>query len=590
MKTYMRLLRYMKPYVGRVLWALFFMVLTAGLTAASMYVVKPVIDKIFTNVNKIEAHHWINILSPAIVIVFALKGISSYVQNYLVNYVGSKMILNMRDELYTHITGLSMKFFNNNKMGVMISRITNDVGMVQGALANFLGNVVGAGLTIGFLVGMLFFLNWKFALITMAVFPFAILPVVKFSKKIKSAATSVQVKMGEIMSILNETFNGIRIVKAFGMEKYERKRFEEELRRYFADTMRGTRAYIMSSPLMETIGAIGIALLVFIAGHAVVDGQMTSGTFFAFIGGLIALYPQVKKLNDMNNVVQQALAAAERVFAVLDTAPEITDAPGAKDIRDFSREIEFKDVSFSYLEPSEVLKGINCRIMKGQIFAVVGPSGAGKSTMADLLARFYDVRSGAITVDGTDLRDIRIEALRDMIGIVTQETILFNDNVKNNIAYGHEEINMTEIEMAARAANAVEFIEKMPQQYETQIGDRGVRLSGGQRQRMAIARAILKNPPILILDEATSSLDSESEVLVQEAINNLMKNRTTFVIAHRLSTVRNADNIIVIDKGAIVEQGSHESLYKNRGVYAKLYDMQFKLDKDRDSGVGNRES
>jgi ATP-binding cassette, subfamily B, bacterial MsbA len=582
MKTYLRLLQYMKPYIPRVLWAMFFMVLTAILTAASMYVIKPVIDKILANTNRVEALHWIKILPFAIMGVFALKGICSYAQNYLVNYVGSKMILNMRNELYAHITGLSMKFFNNNKMGVLISRITNDVGMIQGALANFLGNVVGAVLTIGGLVGMLFYLNWKFALISIAVFPVAILPVVKFSKKIKSAATSVQAKMGEITSILNETFNGIRIVKAFGMEKYERKRFEEELNRYFADTMRGTRAYIMSSPLMETIGAIGIALLVFVAGSAVIGGQMTSGTFFAFIGGLIALYPQVKKLNDMNNVVQQALAAAERVFAVLDTAPEITDAPGAKDIRDFSREIEFKDVSFSYLEPSEVLKGINCRIMKGQIFAVVGPSGAGKSTMADLLARFYDVRSGAITIDGTDLRDIRIEALRDMIGIVTQETILFNDNVKNNIAYGHEEINMAEIEMAARAANAVEFIEKMPQQYETQIGDRGIRLSGGQRQRIAIARAILKNPPILILDEATSSLDSESEVLVQEAINNLMKNRTTFVIAHRLSTVRNANNIIVIEGGGIVEEGSHEVLMKKNGLYTKLYNMQFRLNKEEE--------
>ena len=272
----------------------------------------------------------------------------------------------------------------------------------------------------------------------------------------------------------------------------------------------------------------------------------------------------------MNNVVQQALASAERVFFILDTAPDITDAPGAKDIRDFNREIEFRGVSFSYTGPDLVLKDINCRIEKGRIFAVVGPSGAGKSTMADLLARFYEAGAGAITIDGVDIRDIRVEALRDMIGMVTQETILFNDNVKSNIAYGHEEINMAEIEMAARAANAAEFIEKMPQQYDTHIGDRGVRLSGGQRQRIAIARAILKNPPILILDEATSSLDSESEVLVQEAVNNLMKNRTTFVIAHRLSTVRNADNIVVIDGGSIVEEGSHEVLINKNGLYTKF--------------------
>ena len=570
----------MRPYVDRVAVAMVFMVLTAALTSASMYVIKPVIDKILANPDKTEALHWISILPFVIVVIFVFKGICGYIQNYLINYVGSKIVLNMRNELYSHITGLSMNFFNNQKMGNLISRITNDVQMVQGALANLLGNLVGSVLTIAGLVGLLFYLSWKFALITIVVFPLAVLPVSKFGKRIKSAAGNVQLKMGDMTSILNETFNGIRIVKAFGMEKYERKKFSSELHSLFDHAMRGTRAYIMSSPVMESIGAIGIALLVYVAGRAVITGGLTAGTFFSFIGALIALYPQIKKLNDINNVIQQALAAAERVFAILDTKPEITEPENARETGEFKSDVEFKSVGFSYIEGQPVLNDVSFKINKGEIFAVVGPSGAGKSTLADLLARFYDVNKGFITIDGTDIKNIKMESLRNLIGMVTQETILFNDTIKNNISYGQETNDMTKVEMAARAANAAEFIEKMPEKYETMIGDRGVRLSGGQRQRMAIARAILKNPPILILDEATSSLDSESEILVQEAINNLMKNRTTFVIAHRLSTVRNAANIIVVDNKSIVEQGNHETLMKKGGVYTKLYNLQFKLNKE----------
>jgi subfamily B ATP-binding cassette protein MsbA len=566
--------------MDRIIIAMIFMIFTSGLTAASMYIIKPVIDKILANPDKTEAMKWISILPLAIIIIFVFKGVCGYIQNYLINYVGSKIILNMRKQLYDHITGLSMNFFNNQKIGVLISRITNDVQMVQGALANLLGNLVGSVLTIAGLVGLLFFLSWKFALITMVVFPLAVLPISKFSKKIKSAAGNVQMKMGDMTSILNETFNGIRIVKAFGMENYERRKFSSELSGLFDHTMRGTRAYIMSSPVMESIGSIGIAVLVWVAGTAVIKGELTAGTFFSFIGGLIALYPQIKKLNDINNVVQQALAAAERVFSIIDTKPEIIEPENPKEVNEFAASVEFKNISFNYIEDQDVLRDVSFKINKGEIFAVVGPSGAGKSTLADLLARFYDVKKGLITIDGTDIKDIKIASLRNLIGIVTQETILFNDTIKNNISYGQESNDMAKVEMAARAANAAEFIEKMPDKYDTLIGDRGVRLSGGQRQRMAIARAILKNPPILILDEATSSLDSESEILVQEAINNLMKNRTTFVIAHRLSTVRNAANIIVVDNKGIAEEGDHEALMKKNGVYTKLYNLQFKLHKE----------
>jgi ATP-binding cassette, subfamily B, bacterial MsbA len=590
LKTYKRLLAYMKPHTNRIIIAMIFMVLTAALTSASMYVIKPVIDKILANPDKVEAMKWIKILPFAIIVLFIFKGISGYIQNYLINYVGCRIIQTMRKELYEHITSLSMSFFNKQKIGSLISRITNDVQLVQGALSNLLGSLVGSVFSIIGLVGLLFFLNWKFALITIVVFPLAVLPISKFGKKIKSATGNIQLKMGDMTSILNETFNGVRIVKAFGMENYERKKFDVELAAYFDHSMRANRAYIASSPVMESIGAVGIALLVFAAGSAVITGELTTGTFFSFIGGLLGLYPQIKKLNDINNVIQQALAAGDRVFEVLDTKPEIVESASPKEITDFKDGVEFKNINFDYVDGQDILRDVTFKINKGEIFAVVGPSGAGKSTLADLLARFYDVKKGNITIDSVDIKDIRTDSLRSLIGIVTQETILFNDTIKNNISYGQENNDMAKVEMAARAANAAEFIEKMPEKYETIIGDRGTRLSGGQRQRIAIARAILKNPPILILDEATSSLDSESEILVQEAINNLMKNRTTFVIAHRLSTVRNANKIIVVDNHTIVEEGNHDELIKKNGVYTKLYNMQFKLHKKEEKNEDDAEN
>jgi subfamily B ATP-binding cassette protein MsbA len=580
MEIYKRLYGYMKPYMGRVVIAIFLMVLTAAFTALSVYVLKPVIDQIFANPNKAEAMNYLKIMPFAIIIIFVLKGVTGYAQKYMTDWVGNKIILDMRRQLYDHVTGLSMRFFNSQKIGVLISRITNDVTLVQGAISNVLGNVIGSVITIIGIVGMLFYLNWKFTLITLVVFPLAVWPITKFGKRIKASAVNVQEKMGDMTSILNETFNGIRIVKAFGMEKYERKKFSDELHRLFDWTMKGVRAYNLSSPTKETIGALGIAALVWVAGSAVVNKALTTGTFFAFMVGLTQLYPQIKKMNDMNNVIQQALAASERVFSIIDTKPDVVEDKQAVAMDDFKDTIAFKNASFEYLEGTPVISNINFNIKKGQVFAVVGPSGAGKSTLADLLARFYDVNAGVITIDGIDIKKIKIDSIRNMIGIVTQETILFNDSVKNNIAYGKENIGMADVEGAARAANAAEFIDRMADRYETVIGDRGARISGGQRQRMAIARAILKNPPILILDEATSSLDSESEILVQEAINNLMKDRTTFVIAHRLSTVRNADCIIVVDGGTIVEQGTHDELIGKNGVYTRLYNLQFRLNID----------
>ncbi len=579
MNTYLRLLEYAKKYLPRIIITLIVMAVSAALTAASFYIIKPVIDKILANPNKEEALSFIKILPLAIIIIYAMKGLFLFLQGYLINWISNRVIMDIRNEMYRHVTSLSMRFFNTQKIGTLISRITNDVGLMHGALANVLANVIGSVLNILGLAGMMFFLNWKLTILALIVFPVAVYPITHFGKRMRMAARGMQEKMGDITSVLNESFNGIRVVKGFGMEDYERARFRSDLRRFFDFDMKAVRAQSIASPVMETIGAAGIAAIVFVAGQWVIKDELTTGTFFAFIAAITGLYPQAKKLNDMNNVIQRAIAAAERVFHILDTKPDIVDAPDCVEIQKFQNAVEFKNVCFAYVKGENVLDKLSFTMKKGEVFAVVGPSGSGKSTTSDLLARFYDPDEGDVFVDGVNLKKIRLSSLRRMIGIVTQETILFNDTIKNNIAYGNPDIDQASIESAAKAANAHEFILKQSEGYETMIGDRGVCLSGGQRQRLAIARAILKNPPILILDEATSALDSESEILVQEAINNLMKNRTTFVIAHRLSTIRNADVITVIDKGAAVEAGRHEELLAKGGIYTKLYNMQFRLGK-----------
>jgi len=574
MGLYGRLLQFVKPYWQRLAGAMACMLMVSAATSASAFLVKPVLDEVFFKKDLLM----LKLIPLAIVGLFLLKGLFDYGQAYLMSYVGQRIIADLREKIYNHLQSLSLSFFTRNPTGILMSRIINDVNMVQGAVTEAVTGLLKDLFTIIGLVGVIFYRDWKLALIALVVFPLAIYPIVKFGRKLRSYSARSQSTMGDISSILLETFAGNRIVKAFSMEDYERKRFAQENRKLFGILLKSVRVRAFSHPLMELLGGLGIAFIVFYGGYNVIQGVATPGTCFSFLTALLMLYEPVKRLSNVNNTVQQGLAAASRIFEILDTVPEIVNKPGAKVITSISKGIEFQNVSFKY-EEDWVLKNINLKIKAGEVVAFVGASGGGKTTLLNLLPRFYDVSSGRILIDATDIRDSTVESLRTMIGIVTQQTILFNDTVKNNIAYGKMGQSFEEVVKAAEAAYAHNFIQNLPQGYDTVIGEQGVKLSGGERQRVSIARALLKNAPILILDEATSSLDSESEIEVQKALEYLMQGRTTLVIAHRLSTIRKANRIIVIVNGVIVEEGTHEELLERDGEYRKLYLLQF-IDSD----------
>ena len=547
------------------------MIFVSAATAGSAYLVKPVLDEIFFK-KDLAMLKWIPL---AIIGIFIMKGIFDYGQAFLMSYVGQRIIADLREKIYSHIQSLSLSFFTKNPTGTLMSRIMNDVGMVQGAVTDAVTGLLKDVFTLIGLVVVIFYRDWKLALIAMVVFPVAVYPIVKFGRKLRSYSTRSQTSMAELSTILLETITGTRIVKAFNMEDYERKRFAKENQRLFGIQIKSVRVRAISHPLMEFLGGVGIACIVFYGGYNVIQGTATPGTFFSFLAALLMLYEPVKRLSGVNNTVQQGLAAAARIFEVFDTVPEIQDKPGARTLPAVSREVEYQEVFFKY-EEDWVLKNINLRIRAGEMVAFVGASGGGKTTLVNLLPRFYDVTAGRIMIDGVDIRDYRVESVRAMIGIVTQQTILFNETVRDNIAYGKVGQPLAEIVKAAQAAFADGFIRNLPGGYDTVIGEQGVKLSGGERQRISIARAILKNAPILILDEATSSLDSESEIEVQKALEYLMEGRTTLVIAHRLSTIRKANRIVVISSGEIVEVGTHEELMEKEGEYKKLYLLQFK--------------
>ncbi len=572
MEIYKRLLVYLKPYRMRLVWAGVFMLLSSLMISAQTYLVKPVIDKV------VIGKDWeLGRLIPiALIVVSLLKGITWYGRDYLMGYIGQRIVNDIRDKLYAHVQTLSFSYFTRTPTGVIMSRIINDVNLVQGALTRVPSSLVQGVCTMAALTGYILYLNWRLAAFSIVVLPLAGIALSKFSRRFRRASTQMQEQTGDLSMHLHETISGIRIVKAFGMEEYEGQRFAAKNRQLFNSLMRGIKTSALSHPVMETISMLGTSLVILYGLYAIiVSKSMTPGDFFSFTVALVFFYRPLKDLNGVNNVLQDGMAAAKRIFEVLDTKPEITDRPDARALAGGFETIEFSNVSFKY-ENDLVLKGLDLTVRSGQTIAIVGKSGGGKTTMVNLLPRFYDVSGGAIVIDGVDIREATIESLRGAMAMVTQQTILFNDTVRNNIAYGHTDKDFDAVVRAAQAAHADGFIRSLPLGYDTVIGESGVKLSGGQRQRIAIARALLKDAPILILDEATSSLDTESEREVQNALDALMRGRTSFVIAHRLSTIMNADRIIVLKGGKIVEEGRHEELLARGGEYKNLYDQQFR--------------
>jgi subfamily B ATP-binding cassette protein MsbA len=570
---YRRLLQYVKPYRMKLILAMICMVFVAVSTAGTAWLVQPAMDKIFID----KDMRMLFIMPVLIVGLFLLKGIFYYGQAYLMSFVGQRIVADMREKLYHHLQYLSLSFFTKTPTGILISRLTNDVSLIQGAVSSALTSILRDSFTILALTGVVFYRDWKLACIASIILPLAAIPIVKFGQKLRKFSLKGQIRMGFITSLLQETISGNRIVKAFTMEDYEHRRFAAENDRFFKIAMKRQKIRALSSPVVELLGGVGIAGIVLIGGYAVIKGSSTPGTFGSFLTALALLYKPFKSLSSVNDVIQGGLAAGSRVFELLDTTPDIRDAEGAVSLDGISHGVKFERVSFKY-EDEMVLNDIDLDVKEGEVVALVGMSGAGKTTLVNLIPRFYDVDKGRITVDGKDIRTVTVKSLREHIGIVTQQTILFNDTVRNNIAYGDISRSEDEIVEAAKAANAHQFIQKLSLGYDTVIGEQGVKLSGGERQRISIARALLKNAPILILDEATSSLDSESELQVQVALERLMASRTVFLIAHRLSTIRNAHRIVVIDSGRIVEEGTHEELLAMNRTYKRLYRMQFRDD------------
>jgi subfamily B ATP-binding cassette protein MsbA len=607
MKVFWRFFKYLKPYVKPLAAANFFMLLFVIFSLASIGLVMPFIDLLFNQTPEqvttevsfsiLNLKEWLSyqlnefvqsysklqlvtFLCILIIIVFLFKNLFSYLQTWFMSFVEQGIIRDIRLQLYTHFHKLSLSYFTEEKKGILISRIINDVQIIKDSMIAVINSLFRDPPLIIIFSAVLFIFNWKLTLLVFALIPVTGFVLAKIGNSLKKRSIRSQERIADITSILDETFGAMRIVKAFGMENYEIERFREEEKKYFRLLTSLIRRRALASPITEFFGVITITIILYFIGSQIVVGEsdMTPGAFFVFLGIFFQMMPSIKLVGQVFNSIQEGIAASERVFSILDTTPKVIDAPNAIELKSFNTGIRFHNVSFKYEKSDLILNKINLEINKGEVLAIVGPSGAGKSSLVDLIPRFYDVIDGSVKIDDIDIRNITIKSLRSFIGVVTQETILFNDTVRNNIAYGLQDLSQDKIVEAAKAANAHNFIENLKDGYETVIGDRGTKLSGGERQRLSIARALLKNPPILILDEATSSLDTESEVLVQQAIERLMTGRTSIVIAHRLSTVQRANKIIVLSDGDIVEEGTHEILLSKIGLYHKLYNMQFKFD------------
>lgn len=571
MSLYLRLLQYIRPYMGRLVLAVFCIIMAASANLYVPWILRDVIDQVLLT----QDMGMLNAIAAGIVIVFFGRGIFFYGQTYLMSYIGQKVIIDIREAVYRHMQRLSLAYYEKRRTGELMSYITNDVAAVQNALIDSVIELVTEGMTLIGSLAMMFYLHWKLSILTLFTLPAVALAINIFGKKLRGASTVLQERTADITSVLQESISAVRVIKSFVREDFEIERFNKENQRNFRAQMKNSQIMATLTPVIEFLAALGVTVIIWYGGREVINNNLTSGSLIAFLIYVVNLSNPIKRLSRVYGNIQRALAAAERVFSVLDTKPDIEDKPQAAAMTEIDGKVEFIDVDFAYIPGEKALCELNLLAEPGQMIAIVGPSGAGKTTIANMIPRFYDPTGGVIKIDGQDIRDVTLASLRQQIGIVPQETVLFNGSIYENIVYGRLEASEAEVMAAAQAANAHQFIEQMPDGYQTQIGERGSKLSGGQRQRIAIARAILKNPRILILDEATSALDTESEKLVQEALDQLMIGRTSFVIAHRLSTVQRADKIIVMERGCIVEQGTHQELLAAAGLYRKLYEVQF---------------
>ena len=618
MKTYFRILSYVRPYWKHLALSVVCTILFAVLNGASVYLTIPLLDTLFQESSKTEKvdapsstvesakgvlPDWVKEIEHGVtetfnnyvfsgnklealmkicilvLIAFLAKNLFGYLQAYFLAYVEQGTMKDIRDAAYRHLHELPMSYFKKERVGNLISRITNDVNVIQSSISAAFLNMIREPLSIIVFLGIAVSISWRLTLLALVILPFSMLIIAWIGLKLRKQSAVIQAKMADITSILQETISGVKIVKAFGMESYENKKFSDETRSFFKMMLHIVRIRNASSPITEFLSVIVGVVIIYYGGVLVLEeNTIKASEFLGFLFAIFQMMPPIKELSSVNNRIQESSAAGDRIFEILDTKPAISNVKNPTPLNSFNHEIKFDNVSFHYEDSEElVLKKLNFSVKQGEILALVGPSGGGKSTLVDLLPRFYDPTEGKILIDGIDTKETKIEDLRALMGIVTQETILFNVSIKNNIAYGLKNYSFEKIVDAAKAANAHNFIMELPKEYDTIIGERGLKVSGGQRQRLSIARAILKNPKIMIFDEATSALDNESELLVQEAIERMMVNRTTFVIAHRLSTIRNATRILVLEKGKIIQVGNHEELIKDeKGLYYKFYEMQFR--------------
>ena len=572
MTLYLRILSYIKPYMHRLIFAMFCTIMAAAGNLYIPWIIKDMIDEVLADKNGTM----LNWIAASIIAIFVVRGLFWYGQNYLMSYVGQSVIIDIRAAVFKKLQRLSVSFYDKNKTGTIMSYVTNDVNALQSAMVeNTIEMITEGFILIGSVVAMIY-LDWRLTLFTVCTFPVVLWFMEFFGKKIHKTGGRIQECTADITSVLQESVASARVIKSFVREDYEVDRFDVENRANFRANMKNAQLMATLTPVVELVAAIGVTMIIWYGGNNVINGTITAGSLVAFLTYAVNISNPIKRLTRVIGNIQKALAAAQRVFMIIDMPEEIAESRDAKQLPEVSGKVEFQNVSFAYDDKGNVITDLSFSVKPGEVIAIVGPSGAGKSTIANLLPRFYDVNKGDIKIDGHSVREVTLDSLREQVGIVPQETMLFNGSVYNNILYGRLDATKEEIEAAAKAANAHDFIMQLTDGYETKLGDRGVNLSGGQRQRIAIARAILKNPRILILDEATSALDTESERLVQEALDRLMVGRTSFVIAHRLSTVKNADKILVLEKGNLVESGTHDELLALDGLYAHLYKIQYR--------------